>query len=662
MSILRVLLASLTSLMVCITVARAEVLPVEAYAKLPNVSSVTISPDGNKLAMYAGNTREERSIIIVDLTGSKSPVRIPTNGEAPVRVLWLANDRIGAYFTKFVSRFGGNVQGNQLRLVSISADGKDQVEISPAAFPSALLPDDPDHVLMSAPVVEQASSRSSSSAVVKNALYRVNIKTGRGSVVKRVGDDTVVIAVDQNNPEPYAIVSAEFERGTQSTFEYFRIEVPDGNRWKVIYELTNEPALNGDLPINLLGRGFNPDLVYFIREFPEDNTKTLYSISLKTGELRKEVSRPDVDVFSLATAPYTNLFLGVGWYDEVRRTDYFVPSIQSLMEQLQGAFPGSAINITSWDAAYQKYVVLVSGGTVAQSYFLFDGTTGQLALIESGYPDVPGEEVASVEYITYAARDGLEIPAYLTLPVGREARNLPLVMLPHGGPEARDVPGFDFWPQMLANRGYAVIQPQFRGSDGFGNDFIKAGHLEWGLKMQTDLTDGVRHLVQEGIVDPERVSIFGWSYGGFASLAGLTLDAETYRCAVAGAPVSDPMEMLNWVMNTTGARNRGNRGRAFEYWTSAIGDLRDDREKLLRTSPIENIANVRGPLLLIHGDRDTTVPIEQSEIMFEAMKEAGKEVELVVLKDETHNIQYGETRVQMMEALDTFMRRCNPPN
>ena len=120
--------------------------------------------------------------------------------------------------------------------------------------------------------------------------------------------------------------------------------------------------------------------------------------------------------------------------------------------------------------------------------------------------------------------------------------------------------------------------------------------------------------------------------------------------------------MLNWVMNTTGARNRQNQGRSFEYWTSAIGDLRDDKEKLQRTSPLANVANVRGPLLLIHGDIDTTVPIEQSEIMFKAMQEAGKEVEFVILEDEDHNITYGETRLQMMEALDSFMRRCNPPN
>ena len=634
----------------------AEEIPVAAYGRLPNVAMLTISPDGEKLAFAIGTQRDERSIVISTIDGSVAPVRIPTNGEAPLGIVWFSNDRIGVYFKKFVSRAGGRFRGNETRLVSMSIDGKQQKQIVPAASVASPLRDDPDHVLMTSVVVKAKGSKGGGSAFAREGLlglYKVNIKTGRANVIDKGASDTSSFILDEND-QIFARVAADFKTNKSDSFNYYRIEVPDGNSWKVAFELSDVQMKRQGIPFSISGYSADKSEIYVTGGIGDDDKISLYAINLSTGQIEKAFSRPDVNISSLGRDPYTREFLGVSWVGEVIEHNYYVDGLQQLSDQLQAAFPHSVVSINSWDENYKKFIINVTGGTVANSYFLFDATTGQMSLIADQYPEVPGSEVAEVQYIKYTARDGLEIPAYVTYPKGRDPKNLPLIMLPHGGPEARDFPRFDFWPQMLANRGYVVMQPQFRGSSGFGTSFIRAGDKQWGRKMQTDLTDGVRHLVNQGIVDKDRVCIFGWSYGGYAALAGGTLDAETYRCTAAGAAVSDPAAMLKWV------KTKGSRA-SLQYWTKVIGHIRDDKEKLKEISPVQNVAKIRGPLLLIHGENDETVPIEQSEIMEKAMKAAGKPYKFVRLKEEDHNITFGETRQQMMEALDEFMKENNPP-
>jgi dipeptidyl aminopeptidase/acylaminoacyl peptidase len=223
---------------------------------------------------------------------------------------------------------------------------------------------------------------------------------------------------------------------------------------------------------------------------------------------------------------------------------------------------------------------------------------------------------------------------------------------------AQDMPGFDWWAQAMASRGYAVLQPQFRGSDGLGWKHATAGFGEWGRKMQTDLSDGVRYLAAQGTIDPKRVCIIGASYGGYAALAGPTLDRGVYRCAVSVAGVSDPESMLNWERH----RESSSDNATMRFWTRFMGVKSYDDPKLRDISPLRHAADADVPILLIHGSDDTVVPISQSEDMESALRDAGKPVKFVRLKSEDHWLSRAETREKMLQAAIAFLETNNPPH
>ncbi len=231
-------------------------------------------------------------------------------------------------------------------------------------------------------------------------------------------------------------------------------------------------------------------------------------------------------------------------------------------------------------------------------------------------------------------------------------------MLPHGGPFGRDDPGFDWWSQALASRGYAVLQPQFRGSEGFGAAHLTAGYGEYGRKMQTDLSDGVAELARQGLIDPARVAITGASYGGYASLAAVTLQSGVYRCA---ASVSGPANMREHQAYLRERNNDDSKTIATRYWREFLGVKSDNDPALDVMSPALHADKASVPIMLIHGRDDTVVPISQSHHMEAALKKAGKPVELVELKGEDHWLSRSDTRLQMLTASVRFLEACNPP-
>jgi dipeptidyl aminopeptidase/acylaminoacyl peptidase len=233
-----------------------------------------------------------------------------------------------------------------------------------------------------------------------------------------------------------------------------------------------------------------------------------------------------------------------------------------------------------------------------------------------------------------------------------------LVVLPHGGPAAADTDRFDWWAQALAAQGYAVLQPNYRGSN-LGYRFMAAGFGEFGRKMQTDVSDGVRYLANQGMIDPKRVCIVGASYGGYAALIGITLQPEVYRCAVSVAGLSDLKRMLQWT-NAQSGNLKDNISQ--RYWDRFMGVTGPNDPALSAISPIEHVSAVQGPVLLIHGKDDSVVPYDQSDVMASALKRAGKSVEFVTLKHEDHWLSRSATRLQMLEATVAFLRANNPPD
>jgi len=334
---------------------------------------------------------------------------------------------------------------------------------------------------------------------------------------------------------------------------------------------------------------------------------------------------------------------------------FFDAADQQLWKAVVAAFPGQGTSLVSSSNDRQRIIVRVDSPTEGPAYALVDRATRHAHWLYGEYAGVKPADISPVQTLTFKAADGIALTGYLTSPRDRPQKKLQLIVLPHGGPAVRDAPGFDWWAQALASRGYAVLQINYRGSDGFGPAFMKAGFGQWGRKMQTDLSDGVRYLTQRGVVDPKRVCIVGASYGGYAALAGATIDHGVYRCAASYGGVSDLKRQVLY------SRTQGGQ-RSLRFWIRYMGadDLNDP--VLAKYSPALLAAQADIPILLVHGKDDTVVPLQQSTGMADALKAAGKPYEFVVLKGEDHWLSSGETRLAMLQAVTAFLEKHNPPD
>jgi dipeptidyl aminopeptidase/acylaminoacyl peptidase len=320
------------------------------------------------------------------------------------------------------------------------------------------------------------------------------------------------------------------------------------------------------------------------------------------------------------------------------------------MAATRKAFPGLTVRLIDWNDSFDRLIVFTSGPTEPEGWWLVDLKTHGAEALGLGYL-LAAADVGPMRMVTYKASDGLDMAGVLTLPPGRLAGKLPVIVLPHGGPSARDYPVFDWWAQAFASRGYAVFQPNFRGSTGSGSKFLRAGWGEWGRKMQTDISDGLAELAKQGIVDPKRACIVGASYGGYAALAGVTVQQGLYRCAVAG--IGDVQAMVR-----TDKWESGGDPTLSRSLDKQVGSGRD----LKLISPITYASRADAPILLIHGVDDTVVAFSQSSNMMVALKRANKPVEMVTLPGEDHWLSKSETRLTMLKAAVAFVEQHNPPD
>jgi len=430
-----------------------------------------------------------------------------------------------------------------------------------------------------------------------------------------------------------------------------------GQRWSVKLRRGNSlrEAASGHAAIEapeLLG--FGPTTDTLLMQTREKGDPVWQLMSMKDGSLGAPLAERAV-LEEPMEDPVTHLLTGGMHMEDAPEYLFFDSSKEDRWESIVGMFPGERAQYVSSSADFSKVVILLEGARHGYRYALVDFDKQKAEGIGEVYRGitVPLE----VRRLTYAAADGLQIPAYLTLPAGKTAKSLPLIVLPHGGPAERDTAEFDWWSQALAAQGYAVLRPNYRGST-VSTDLLEAGFGQWGRKMQTDLSDGVRYLVKNGIADPARVCIVGASYGGYAALAGVTLDPAVYRCAVSVAGISDLSRMLKWEDEDRGAGDR----RGLRYWDRFFGVSGRKDPAIDAISPIRHIDAVRVPVLLIHGRDDTVVAFEQSQIMFDALRRAGKDVQLVTLKHEDHWLSHSDTRLQMLQATVSFLRAHNPPD
>lgn len=380
-----------------------------------------------------------------------------------------------------------------------------------------------------------------------------------------------------------------------------------------------------------------------------DGFDALYELDLHTLKLGSRFFGVDgYDIGGFSSDPTRTRITGISVTDTYHHVRWLDPELAELQDSLDKAVgPEMRATIVSMNADQSKLMVFVGSANSPGRYYFFNRKVGVMQLLAHVNPTMKGARLHPVSTIGYKARDGLAMTAVLTLPKGREAKKLPLIVLPHGGPAARDEEEWDWWSQYLAQLGYAVIKPNYRGSTGFGTAFKDKGDSEWGLGMQDDLLDAIDHLAASGIADPARVCISGASYGGYAALRGAQRDGSRYRCAISYAGVSDIAGMLRYDSHFL------NSGRRHDYRKRVAPDYK-------QVSPLNFAAQFSVPVLIMHGARDLTVPVQQSRSMARKLESAGKQVRYVEQKLADHHFSRSEDRLEFLREMTDFLARYNP--
>ena len=614
------------------SIVAAQPPPAAAFAALPAMQSPALSPDGKRMTFIA-HTRDGSFAYASQVANNQADAIVHVDESKARAVTWANNDTLillvsetdtlhfAARMVESLAPFGIDLAGD-LRVRQL-AGGR---AIGGGMF------------VRGRRLVGYERATGRVLWPIGGTLYSMNAKNNDPDEVDEGSGFTRDWVVDENGVPRYRV---EYRDKT----DYFQILRRGGDRrWETFV------ARTVDLPeIDLHGLDDTGELIIGVR--PTDPGRYgLYLVSA-AGTLGRSIYVHDtLDVSDVRVDPYTNRVVGAAvegespaWFDE---------DLATQQAALDETFPNESPWIESWSQDRSRFIVRTKRNDRAPVFYLYDANELTANQIASTYPELDRSELAERLPYSYAARDGVDIPGYLTRPLGVEGP-APLVVLPHRGPMDRDVDGFDWLAHFLASRGYAVLQPNYRGSGGYGRAWEEAGYGGWGVGvMQHDLTDGVAAAVAAGIADPQRVCIVGASYGGYAALAGAAFTPELYRCAVAINGVSDLRDMNNLY-----AGRRDFRSAAVTYWERSIGieGSRSPREKLDAASPAQHAERVQAAVLLIHGRDDTVVLIGQSRTMEKALRAAGKTVQLVELDSEDHWLSEADTRLETLEALDTFL-------
>jgi dipeptidyl aminopeptidase/acylaminoacyl peptidase len=368
-----------------------------------------------------------------------------------------------------------------------------------------------------------------------------------------------------------------------------------------------------------------------------------------TKEQKVLFEHPDVDVDSLAFSRKRKVLTTISYVTWKPQRKFLDAETEKLFAALEKQLPGYEFAIQSTTDDENRFVVAAYNDRTPGTRYLYDAGADKLTKLGDIAPWLPETKMARMKPIEYKSRDGMTINGYITLPNGKEPKNLPVIVNPHGGPWARDVWGWNPEVQMLANRGYAVLQMNFRGSTGYGRNFWQASFKQWGLKMQDDISDGVNYLVKEGIADPKRICIYGGSYGGYATLAGVTYTPDLYACAVDYVGVSNLFTFLNTIP---------------PYWKpfldmmhEMVGEPEKDKALLTATSPALNADRIRTPLFIAQGARDPRVNIDEANQMVKALKARGVDVPYMVKENEGHGFRNEENQFDFYEAMEGFLAK-----
>lgn len=630
--------------------ARAPI-PIELMIREPFLSQVQLSPNGEHMAALSSIDGQERSLAIWRTSSlSSNPTRIGVSGLSArggvkfESFIWVSNDRLMVFMSQPVDLGSGAENRTYTSIVRfvdltgrqwiepLGAAGarrsEDQRFIDQLAIPQLIdtLPRDDRNVLMVHRTPEGTNT------------YRVDVNTGRGERLNRLSDEESPLGFTDPEGDLRVRQFARFEGGNWMIGHEILDEA--SNTWRVHPALTY-PA-NARRNMSVLN--FDPENPDRLLVLDTENSNFAYarSYSISQGafvETLYQNSQYDVNNIVLERVNgVPRRIVGFSYNADVTRVHYTDPGYRAIQERLQRALPGRVVYIGSPNGNHR--IIVAESSAHPPAYYMMTNDQ-QISALGDSIPNFPSATLAPTQFVTYQARDGLTIPAFLTLPQGWRVGDapLPVIIQPHGGPWGRNDASWGGGDiavtQYFASRGFAVLQPQFRGSMGFGQELWRAGDNEWGQKMQDDKDDGLAWLVQQGVADPQRAVIYGFSYGGFAAMAAIVRPNPPYRCAISGAGVSS-LERLGTLWRT----NRVQR----QLQGLTVGGF----------DPLQHASDASIPILIYHGDRDQTAPIWHSERFRAAL--GSRPHEYVVIQDMAHGASTPAMRRQEYEIVENFLR------
>jgi dipeptidyl aminopeptidase/acylaminoacyl peptidase len=621
-------------------VAKAPPAPLTAadYGRLPFITMPRISPDGTSLSGLI-SVKGEQVIAILNLfNNADNPVylKVP-EGTQIGYIRWVNKDNIlvGAYallpvegdrsivsrlfavnrVTKKVTRLMWDQMGQGASALWVASDGSPNILME--VQNSIYLGED-----------------------FWPAVYRIDVETGKRAQVVKGRTDVMDWYADGTGNVRVGVAYDDSSRKFRLVYRG-----PEGGLFKTIDTADSRKQEALTRPF-LFVPGTSRAMVMRDNEL---GLTAIYEVDLATQQdVRTVYTAPEgseVDDVHISADGAT--LLGVSYSGKTSGIVWFDPSLDSVQKAIDQSVPDKRAWIVSMNADRSRLLIVIDRADSPGALYFFDINGSKMQRVSIFNEKLGTRPLNPVKLVRYKARDGLEIEAVLTLPKDRPAKNLPIVMLPHGGPWGQDTLDYDYWAQFIASRGYVVLQPNFRGSTGYGTEFMRKGEGQLGLAMQDDLTDGLNWAVKEGLADPKRACIVGASYGGYAAMWGIAREPDLYRCAVSIAGVAN----MRREVNDFGGYLMG--GKYKDDWKRMSPDF-------AAVSPINAIARIKAPLLLIHGKKDITVDYAQSDSMYGKMRAAGKQVELVPLPLADHHFRREEDRVVLLSSIEVFLAKHNP--
>ena len=607
------------------TQQKAPKIPMEDFFRNPEKTAFRLSPNGEYFSYLA--PWEKRLNVFVQKVGADSAVRITSETARDIAgYLWKGNSRV-----LFLKDTGGD---ENFQLYGVNIDGTEQKGLTVFEKVRTELIDDLEDT--EGEVIVGLNKRNPQVF----DPFRLNVSTGEMTQLAENPGNIVGWMTDHAGKLRLAFTS-------------------DGVNQTILFRETEQEAFRPVLTTSFKETvspylfTFDNKMLYTASNLERDKTALVLFDPAIGKETEVIFETPDADIEGVDYSKKDKKLLSVSWTTDKEKEHFFDAEAETMKKNLQEKLPGYQVSIGSNNKAEDKFMIRTYSDKSRGAYYLYDKTSGNLTKLAELTPWLKEEDLCDMKPISYTSRDGLNIQGYLTLPKGYEAKNLPVVINPHGGPWARDYWGFNSEVQFLANNGYAVLQMNFRGSTGFGKAFWQKSFKQWGRTMQDDISDGVKWLVDQGIADPKRVAIYGGSYGGYATLAGLTLTPDLYAAGVDYVGVSNMFTFMKTIP---------------PYWKpmldmfyEMVGNPKADSLMLAEVSPVFLVDKIKAPLFVAQGANDPRVNKDESDQVVKALKERGIEVEYMVKDNEGHGFHNEENRFDFYRSMLAFLDKQLKP-